>query len=619
MATVYLALDMRLDRTVALKVMHPSLAEDPEFVRRFIGEAKSAARLSHPNVVGVYDQGTDAGHVFLAMEYVPSRTLRDLLRERGRLNPSDALQITQRVLAALSAAHYAGIIHRDIKPENVLLAEDGRIKVADFGLARAVASTNHTKTSGLLIGTVAYLSPEQVSHGDADARSDVYSAGVMLFELLTGSQPFKAETPLAVAYKHVNENVPAPSSTCPDLPVAIDALVARATHRDPALRPADATQLLHATAETLATLTEGAAGAGTAAASLPAAETGHTTQVTPQGHNSTLVVSHEDASGGAGTQAGPAGPDGQTGPDGQAGQPASGQPWYRQPILIFAIVGAIVAALVLGGGLWWLQVGRWTTTPDLTSMELAQAKSKAHQYGFDVEVAEARYSNKVSKGNVVTTKPRPGEKIVNGGTVTLIPSKGPKMVAVPDVSGSPVAQAKDRLRQVGLKPGDTAQGYSSTVPKGSVISTKPGAGSEIRIDSTVDLVVSQGIKIPDVHGLAKEKALRKLSELGFEPVVLGEEHSEQPKGTVIAQTPSSGGAAAGTAIKLTLSKGPKPIPIPKVKGKTVKEAKKILEGAGFKVKVQTFGPGPKPVKHVRAVHPTGKAPKGATITIVAFF
>ncbi|MFC7720677.1 protein kinase domain-containing protein [Nonomuraea recticatena] len=242
MATVYLALDIRLDRTVALKVMHRSLAEDPAFVRRFIGEAKSVASLSHPNVVHVFDQGTDGDVVYLSMEYVPGKTLRDVLRARGRLPAREALEIMIPVLAALGAAHQQGMVHRDMKPENVLLTDDGRVKVVDFGLARAIEATNQTRT-GVMIGTIGYMSPEQVMTGGADVRSDVYAAGIMLFELVTGQQPYDGETPMSVAYRHVHDRVPPPSSLV-DAPPLIDTLVAQATAREPDDRPADATAML---------------------------------------------------------------------------------------------------------------------------------------------------------------------------------------------------------------------------------------------------------------------------------------------------------------------------------------------------------------------------------------
>src|SRR5580704_490339 len=245
MATVYLGTDTRLDRTVALKIMHAELANDEDFVRRFVAEARSVARLAHPNVVTVYDQGADGRTLYLAMEYVPGRTLRALLQERTRLRPREALDIIEGVLSGLAAAHAAGIAHRDVKPENVLLGDAQSVKVADFGLARLLSDVSHTK-SGLLIGTAAYLAPEQVAGGRADFRTDVYAAGIMLFELLTGRQPFTGDTPLAVAYRHVNEVVPAPSSLVPGLPPALDSLVALATSRNPDLRPADAGQFLRA-------------------------------------------------------------------------------------------------------------------------------------------------------------------------------------------------------------------------------------------------------------------------------------------------------------------------------------------------------------------------------------
>jgi len=248
MATVYLGTDTRLDRVIALKIAHPELSDDAEFVRRFIGEARSAARLSSPNVVAIFDQGSDKRLHYIAMEYVPGRTLRQLLNERGRLSAREALDIMAGVLTGLAAAHDAGFAHRDVKPENVLLTASGAVKVADFGLARSVAGTVQTK-GGMIIGTAAYLAPEQVAGGTSDARTDVYAAGIMLFELLTGFQPHTAESPLAVAYKHVDEVVPPPSSVLPGLSGAVDAMVAMATSRDPDLRPASAGQFLRAIQE----------------------------------------------------------------------------------------------------------------------------------------------------------------------------------------------------------------------------------------------------------------------------------------------------------------------------------------------------------------------------------
>ena len=246
MASVYRAADLRLDRTVAVKVMHLGLGDDREFAARFVREARAAARISHPNVVAVYDQGDDNGVIFLAMELISGHTLRDVIRHDAPLSPARSLAFFEPVVAALAAAHRAGLIHRDIKPENVLIADDGRIKVADFGLAKAVsADTQHTATGGVLIGTVSYLAPELVVDGSADARADVYAAGVMLYEMLTGAKPHEGESPIQVAYKHVHEDIPAPSATVGRIPAYVDALVARATSRDRSLRPADADVLLH--------------------------------------------------------------------------------------------------------------------------------------------------------------------------------------------------------------------------------------------------------------------------------------------------------------------------------------------------------------------------------------
>src|SRR4051794_30027750 len=246
MATVYEATDLRLDRLCALKVMHAGLGDDDDFAARFVREARSAARLSHPNVVQVFDQGADDGTLFLAMEHIPGRTLRDLIRAEAPMPATKALAIVDPVLSALAAAHQAGLIHRDVKPENVLLADDGRVKVADFGLARAVsAETQHTATGGVLIGTVSYLSPELVIDGRADARSDVYAAGVVLYEMLTGRKPHEGDSPIQVAYKHVHEDVPPPPHVVAGIAPYVDALVARATARDRDLRPADARVMLH--------------------------------------------------------------------------------------------------------------------------------------------------------------------------------------------------------------------------------------------------------------------------------------------------------------------------------------------------------------------------------------
>ena len=385
MATVYEATDLRLDRVCALKIMHAGLGDDDDFAGRFVREARSAARLSHPNVVGVFDQGDDDGTLFLAMEYVPGHTLRDLIRKEAPMSPAKALALVDPVLSALAAAHQAGMIHRDVKPENVLLADDGRVKVADFGLARAVsAETQHTATGGVLIGTVSYLSPELVVDGRADARSDVYAAGVVLYEMLTGRKPHEGDSPIQVAYKHVHEDVPPPSRVVAGIPPYVDALVARATARDRDLRPADARVLLHQVRRVRAALDHGVArrpgadlrphadGPGAAARAGPRRHrlrprragrgTGGRTILSPgrggppggRRPTDTSVI-------GAATGRAPAGPPARSAPRDRPGPAAPG----AGPLLLVLVLLLAVAA---GVGGWWFGAGRYVTTPGVVNL-----------------------------------------------------------------------------------------------------------------------------------------------------------------------------------------------------------------------------------------------------------
>lgn len=588
MGTVYVALDTRLDRTVAVKVMNPGLAQDQDLVQRFIGEAKAAARLSHPNVVNVYDQGRDRGHVFLAMEHISGRTLRDLLREQGRVQPAEALSIMEAVLAALGAAHHAGLIHRDVKPENVLLADDGRVKVADFGLARAVHSSNNTRT-GLILGTVGYVAPEQVEHGIADPRSDVYAAGILLFELLTGRQPYDGETPLAVAYKHVNDSVPPPSTLTPELPSALDVLVARATERDPTRRPMDANDLLGAALE--------------ARGSLPS--TTEPTHRDPSDEGATEVV-RRDAHD---TLAAPRSP----APPRARRRSARRSSFAQRDLRRTLIAGGLALAVLLGvGGLGFALL--LTEVPSgFAGTTVEAAKSRAHQHGFRTVTATARFHDDVPRGHVIATDPPAGERIRSGGTITLVPSKGPRTVAVPDVSGDTLADANGAIEAAGLTPGQVSHEYSAEVAKGDVIRTDPGIGERIRHGSEVNVVVSRGIQVPDVRGWAIEKAEEELRKRGLDIDISERFDSDHPKGQVVAQNPARGGVTEGSTVELTVSKGAPRVPVPDVVGMKVDAARKKLEQAGFDVNVhRALG------DRVRLQRPTGNAPEGSTITLVAF-
>ncbi|MCW2940624.1 MAG: hypothetical protein JWN00_3609 [Actinomycetia bacterium] len=525
MATVYVARDIKLGRAIALKVMHANLAQDEEFVRRFIGEAKSAAALSHPNVVAVFDQGTDRQHVFLAMEYVPGRTLRDLLTERGRLGPRQALGIIQPVLAALGAAHRAGLIHRDVKPENVLLTDDGQVKVADFGLARAETDSKQTKT-GMIIGTVAYMAPEQVLNGSADARADVYSAGVLLFELLTGHQPHQADSPLSVAYKHVNEVVPLPSSVLPGLPAQLDALVATATSHDPSRRPSDANHLLALVTETQRALPPGIdqtmAGVPATFQQGPARHAGasHTTVLPP----------------------GAAFP-GTRSPQ-QPPEPAMERliSFFTGKFVLFGV--ALIAVLVLGWAVWYQTVGQYNTVPSsLIGMSIEQASKTLIADGFNVATGKARPSDKVPAGKVAETDPAPGARLSKGQRVTLFPSRGPLPISVPNVSGT-LQDATATLTKAGFTNiANPTTKPSTTIALGQVMGTDPQAGSVIQPGDPITIIVSAGVQMPSLAGQTRDAAQQALEQLGLNLNIQFQDVGGTPPNTVQSTNP-----AAGTAL-----------------------------------------------------------------------
>ena len=910
MATVYLGTDTRLERTVALKIAHPELAHDADFVRRFIAEARSAARLSSPNVVAVYDQGAEGDILFLAMEYVPGRTLRELLTERGKLGPGEALDIIEGVLTGLAAAHAAGVVHRDVKPENVLITPGHAVKVADFGLARAAAAASHTKT-GTIIGTAAYLAPEQVSRSTSDSRTDVYAAGVMLFELLTGSQPHTGETPLAVAYKHVNEVVPAPSGVTPGLPAALDALVALATSRNPDLRPADAGQFLQEITEvrrglpvTRARAADLPAGAGPGGGfepgfppALPAAglsapgrsvpglpaagvtgpgwpavspagpgrlaagphgapaqdpagdqagqaareqarpprlprrqahrhgmipdglipdglirpgrahhgriRHGRTSRQCPAGnrrparwpgprrHRATQasrcparrpclappqnpVASHSAArrpspagrlrrqlvaarggdSGrpapGAGrpairraaSQPGPgaASPGGQP-PEGWPADPGAAAasmpgpggesfPWPRSPgrhrpirrstrrlrcppgqrprrpprpgaasagmagaaaqgrghpargdqrtaapargdqrqladpdrslnhTLIVADQGfvpghddqpltgrvhgpagyvrrrepglqrwlfsrrlaylALAAAvmLVLGLMTWWVTDGQFVTIPRVGTMTKATARTELRNLGFAVKTGHGVHRNGIPRGEVVRTVPAVGARAHRGSLVTLIPSLGPVLVRVPSVTGLKLADAAAALRRAGLTPGKVTSATSSTIPLGVVISTNPVAGLSWPQTKPVAIVQSSGLPLPNLVGQQESAAQGQAQQDGFQLNPQQDTNSDQPAGTITAQSPRPGTSITpGEVVTIKVSTGPQLVAIPNVDGQNERQATATLTAAGFGVNVDQVGPG----HRVFNFSPTGQAPKGSTITIFVGF
>jgi serine/threonine-protein kinase len=526
------------------------------------------------------------------------------MREQGRLSPRHALEILESVLAALGAAHHAGIVHRDVKPENVLLADDGRIKVADFGLARAVSgATNHTSATGVLMGTVAYLSPEQVERGVADPRSDVYAAGILLFELLTGAKPYDGDTAITVAYRHVHDDVPPPSTLVPGLPAALDALVARATSRDPDGRPDDARRFLAEVTQVRR---------GLSAPELDTASRGTVQLPTaPSKPDHTLVVSGPRPAGAPAPARG-----GDTGPlPSLRRHNRSRRGWI-------ALVLVVLLAAGLSGGAWWQAAGpgAYTSAPSLLTLSQTEAAAKARDLGFTMQVVGNEFSEQVTAEHVLSTDPAPNARIREGGTIRVVLSKGPERYAVPDLKNKPEAAAKKQLAAANLGVGEVRRAYDDEVKKGMVISTDPAPGTRLKKAEVVHLVVSRGVQpvaVPNVVGKTSEEAQGILAEVPLTAKLVEQHHDTVPAGVVISQKPAKGKAPKNSAVTLVVSKGPPPVPVPDVVGRHIDEARQILTAAGFQVRDFNLPGGPDRVLD-QSPNGGGQAPKGSQITISVF-
>ncbi|SDR06398.1 serine/threonine protein kinase [Curtobacterium sp. UNCCL20] len=600
MATVYLATDVRLERRVAIKIMHGHLADDQAFRERFIQEARSAARLSHPNLVGVYDQGAEDDTAYIVMEYIPGITLRDLLQEHHALTPEQATDILRAVLAGLASAHRAGIVHRDLKPENVLLADDGRIKLGDFGLARA--STQNTATGAALLGTIAYLSPELVTRGAADSRSDIYALGIMLYEMLTGEQPYKGEQPMQIAYQHANDTVPAPSAAVPGVPPELDDLVAWSTARNPDDRPRDAREMLdhmagnqqRATGQyrTAVLRPENAtailpAGAGTPAS----ADSGDaTTILEPAAAQQPAARPGRNTPGPrrTGSQPGALSPAGQRLADKSAKRRKRG--WIVLAIVVFlAIVGGTIG--------WALGPGPWGNVriPEVAGKSISQARQLLEAQGLHTAKATStRFDAVVAKGQVSTTKPAAKREVRKGTSVQIVVSNGPKMIALPAIVGQPISTVTAALDDDFQLQDDQYQ-FSADAPKDTVVAAT-GLGTD---GTTVDLskvetygergpvtlTVSLG-PVPDVVGKNVDQATAALDAVDL---TLGSQDArfddDVPEGQIISAKAQDDPAVKGTAIDVVVSKGPTPITLPDVHGKTINEATSTLDNLGLKVVV----------------------------------
>lgn len=577
MATVYLAEDERLQRKVALKIIHQHLAVDPSFRQKFIAEARIAARLSHPNLVNVFDQGADGDLAFLAMEFVSGITLRDALKDFGVLEASRALEIFEPILSGLAAAHRAGVLHRDLKPENVLLSDSGQIKLSDFGLARDI--DNNTAT-GSLIGTVAYLSPELVTRGTADARSDVYAAGIMLFEMLTGRQPFEGEQAVQIAYQHANDNVPAPSILVPSVPPLLDEIVLWATARDPANRPKNADELLTVI---IAARTQLRTGVLNATLRMPAMNlntevldpasvssfsngesAGNETAVIDSANNTEVFGAFEGHVSGDSSLV-------------RFGQKRRG--------LILAIVTLLVVLLGSGAG-WWFSSGPGglSAIPDLTSRTVDDARLALEVFGAEIDIQNEN-SSTVAAGLVMSTEPRAGSMYFFG-PIKLLVSAGPKLVAVPNLVGLDVASASAKLLTSGFNVG-TLSSWFSEKPLGQVYDYLGLDGSPIPESSSVNLKVSLG-SIPVVAGLDQAIAVAAIEAVGLKIAEVGSEFSDTiAKGQVISLLPLTEPLGKGSEVKLLVSKGPNVIVMPKVIGETLLAAQNLLGSLGLNVIVDT--------------------------------
>lgn len=601
MASVYEGMDLRLDRKVAVKVMHPHLGDDPQFRERFIQEAKAAARLAHPNVVNTYDQGEDDGFAWLVMELVPSITLRDLLAERGRITPDQALDVLEAILAGLAAAHRAGIVHRDLKPENILLAHDGRIKIGDFGLARA--ATANTATGKALLGTIAYLSPELVTRGFADTRSDLYAVGIMLFEMLTGRQPFTGDEPMQIAFQHANEQVPLPSSVAPGVPEQLDSLVHWATQRDPNLRPADAGELLrevHALREGRPT---------TATSILPSvSEDDRATtviQAPRPGRRRPLAVQEPETVADEG--------------DGVATAALSRRATVqrRRGMLWLALV--LLGALLAAGLGWWFNLGPGgrSTVPDVAGSPRSEAVALLADHGIEVSGVVSEHDYDTAAGSALRTDPPAGTEIGNGGAVQLVLSSGRRSLAVPDLRGLPVEEARSEIEAQGfaVADGEPDAIFSGDVARGAVLAayapdgTPLGDLDELEERSPISIELSLG-PVPAAAGQSAEEATAALAQVGLQADFSAEEHSrEVPAGVLISVSIPEGEVREGATIGGVVSLGPRMVDVPGVVGRSISEAVQAITDAGLVPELSTNVPEP-----LHAITPVlGQDPEGGQL------
>ena len=607
MATIYAGIDTRLDRPVAVKIMHAHLANDEAFVSRFIKEAKATAALSHPNIVSIQDQGWNEGGppaVFLVMELVEGTTLRDFLNENGVLSTEQTIQIINPVLSALAAAHKIGIIHRDIKPENILISKDGRIKVADFGLARNTSmAQTMTAESSVVLGSVSYLSPEQVQRGVADARSDIYAIGIVLFEMLIGKKPYDGETPIQIAYRHVNDRIPKINEINSNIPEAIADLVFDATAPNPDQRPKDAEELLNKVRDIQAKLDP------------------KRRQLSLELDLPPLVpkigkrkkVSVGSAFGGLKEKTSqlisikPI----------NVSKPEDSVRTKKRKVSRRVRRNRIIALLLLAGlifgGYTFLGVGK-ISVPSLVGLTQSEAKSTLSKLGLETEVAEEVFSEDIEKGKVISSKPGGGGKVSPAGTVGLVISKGQERIQIPDLKGLTPDIASQKLSELGLTVGDINEVFDMQLASGFVVRSDPKNGEAVKRKSIVNIEVSKGIEkksLISFVGKGGDEALSELTDQGFDVDVTYKFSDSIFKGQVISQTPDkSDSIELGSKIAVVVSKGPEFVFVPNVLGKNRNDASLDIENLGLKVVIKGAGK----VNNISPAIGT-KVKQGAVITL----
>lgn len=619
MATVYLAIDRRLDRDVALKVMHAHLAEGASgaaFIARFRREARAAARLTHPGLVAVLDQGVDGDMSYLTMEHVDGSTLRRHLEERGSLTVGESLRMLEQVLDALAAAHRGDLVHRDIKPENVLIASDDRVKVADFGLARAVTEVT-SATTGTVLGTVAYLAPELISRGVSDTRTDVYACGILLYEMLTGRQPFTGETPIQVAFQHVNADVPAPSEQVAWLPAEVDELVTALAARDPEDRPVHAAAALALTRRTRESLDPATLARRADVSPVPP----------PPAQDDAEEDTSEHAIGADGSMTAriepvPAGgtvalPIGAGVHQATASQPSARPRWLRWGI------PAAAAVLLATVGAWWFLTmgpGAYTTVPSLLGTTSEEAAAILDEAGLGADPTED-FSDDAPAGTVFESDPGPGEKVRKDGTVAFTVSLGPDLVVVPEgLVGAMQAEAAAALDAADLV-AEYAEGdhYSDDAPAGMVLEASAEPSTEVKRGSAVRLTISDGpapVSVFSVVGLALDAATAELETAGLSVATQTAFSDTVAKGRVISQSPEGGAAGhRGDTVTLTVSEGPELVEVPNLFGKSFADAEKALNDLGLTLKREDVFSAPTGRVLSQSVGAGEMVKKGTTVTL----